>query len=746
MSGSRKTGKDFRLSHREGLERARGYLDLAGGVVVAIGADRRVEFVNSKACEVLGRAEDEVVGRDWFENFLPERLRDGAIEVFGRLMKGEVEASGHYENPVLRADGTERIICWRNTVLTDDEGRVVGTLSSGDDVTDLRGAIEELERYRAGLEEVVEDRAGELADANRRLAREVADRRSAQRELAKLGAAVEQSSSLVFITDTSGRIEYVNAMFESVTGFARREAAGMTPAEIVGQHNSYELAEGVDLVLRYDCCWRSLLKSRSRDGREWWGDAVLTPLKDDAGGTTNVLCLLEDVTEKKNSTERLEYLSNFDGTTGLTNRSHFIELLDEWIATEGAAEGRGAIFLLDIDQFKFISDTYGHGMGDEFLHRVGSLLKVTTRYVDSQFLAAQGRRSLLCRLSGDEFAVFVPGVDKVDAVVIAEQVRKGVEGFYQADVPCHLTASLGVALYPEHGTTTSELLTRADAAMYRAKDLGRNRFHFFSPEERDIEKMHSRLEWKECILSALKEDRFEAWFQPIQMLRDGEASHYEVLARMRDGEGGIVLPGPFIDIAERFGLVSSISRVIVEKAMRAQTALTRQGYPATLCVNVSGKELGDREFLYFIQSKIFETGADPERLVFEVTETASIVDLDLAIKSIRTLKSLGCRISLDDFGIGFTSFLYLREMEVDYIKIAGSFIKHLCDNLNDQLFVRAIVEVARGMDVKTIAEFVEDEKTVAKLKEFGVDFAQGFHIGEPAPMVSIPGDIRSKGA
>ncbi|MCC6503663.1 MAG: EAL domain-containing protein [Deltaproteobacteria bacterium] len=448
--------------------------------------------------------------------------------------------------------------------------------------------------------------------------------------------------------------------------------------------------------------------------------------------------LLEELSERKSSeSEQLVFLTHYDPVTGLFNRTHFIDLLNARLARPG--NGTGALLLLDIDQFKFISDSYGHGMGDEFLRRVAKLLQFNTRYLLSRVLKEEKDSLLISRLSGDEFAVFLPASGMVEAVEAAEYIRSAIECFYQPEMHCHMTASIGIALFPEHGRSVSELLTRADAAMYRAKDQGRNRFHLYSPEEREIEQMHMRLKWKENILAALKDDRFAPWYQPIMGLADNSVTHYEVLARMTDYDGSIVLPGPFIDIAERFGLVGAISRAIFTKAFNLQAALQKEGRPMRLCLNVSGKELGDREFLYFLRSSIFEKGLDPANLVFEITETASIHDLDKAMSFIAALKATGCHVALDDFGIGFTSFLYLREMQVDYIKIAGSFIKALDQNLNDQLFVKAITEVARGMGIKTIGEFVETDGILEHLRKFGVDYAQGYLIGRPAPAIIHPG-------
>lgn len=590
--------------------------------------------------------------------------------------------------------------------------------------------MDEFNKYKNSLEELVEVRTSELIESNKLLKDEIAERKRVEFELRKLTMAIEQSMNLVFITDALGTIEYINPMFEEVTGYKKAEAVGKTPWGLADGEPNQNNEETWKSIFTGEG-WQGTVRHRKKDGGYFWSKGVISPIKDEAGNISHYLAVYEDITEKRISRERIQYLAHFDGTTGLMNRSRFIELLSDWVTI---ADGKktGVLLLLDIDQFKFLSDAYGHGMGDEFLRRVAKLLQIIIRYVNSKFFNDSENEILLCRLSGDEFAVFMPDIGRVEAVEIAEQIRKGLEDFYQADVQCHLTASIGVALYPGHGKTATELLTKADAAMYRAKDLGRNRFHFYSPEERDIEQMHIRLKWKENILRALKEDRFEPWFQPILGLSDDKVKHYEVLARMREKDGSIILPGPFIDIAERFGLVSSIARVIIEKAMNIQAEESRKGRELTFCINLSGKELGDKELLYFLQSKIYEIGVNPANIVFEITETASINDLERAMGFLKTLKSMGCSLSLDDFGIGFTSFLYLKEMQIDYIKIAGSFIKNMDKNINDQLFVKAITDVARGMDIKTIAEFVEKDETVGLLRKYGVDYAQGYLIGRPS--------------
>lgn len=573
-------------------------------------------------------------------------------------------------------------------------------------------------------------------------------------------------TDMACITDSSGDILHLNTAFERLTGkdaswFMGRpfsllfeegeteKAAGFHSRAISGESFASELAlrgagrrselrhfpladskgqvQAVCVIARYDTAPKDieeLVQKRTEDLM-----------------SSNQKLLDEICESKKTDNEKLIFLTNYDPVTGLFNRQRFIELLGCRLERPGVEAG--ALLLLDIDQFKFISDSYGHGMGDEFLRRVAKLLQFNMRYLSSRLLKEEKDAVMLSRLSGDEFAVYLPSAGMVEAVEAAEYIRSAIECFYQSDMHCHMTASIGIALSPEHGRTASELLTKADAAMYRAKDQGRNRFHLYSPEEREIEQMHMRLKWKENILSALKDGRFTPWYQPIMGLADNKVTHYEVLARMTGLDGSIVLPGPFIDIAERFGLVGAISRDIFSKAFALQEELRKAGRPVRFCLNVSGKELGDREFLYFLKSSIFERGIDPGNLVFEITETASIGDLDKAMSFISALKEMGCHVALDDFGIGFTSFLYLREMQVDYIKIAGSFIKALDRNLNDQLFVKAITEVARGMGIKTIGEFVETGEILSYLKKFGVDYAQGYLVGRPAPSLLASSEIPS---
>ena len=473
-----------------------------------------------------------------------------------------------------------------------------------------------------------------------------------------------------------------------------------------------------------------MFKNKKKNGEFYWGNGVITPIKNEKGEITNFLAVQEDITEKKIAEEKAQYLAFCDELTGLLNRARFTELLNEWIRTWSSRES--VLLLLNIDGFKLINDIYGHGVGDSLLRRAtgilqGSLMEMSLPYIEDS------SEILMGRMGGDEFAVFLPHLNATEGMEVAERLRRNIEDLRLMNLDIRATASIGVVFYPEHGRTTKELFTKVDAALYRAKETGKNRCHLYNPKDKVLENIHLRFRQKISIQKALAEGRFAPWFQPLLSLADNKIHHYEALARMKDEEGNILLPGTFIDTAERFGLIGSIDRMITEKTMRLQAELSRKGRDLSFGMNLSGKELGDEELLLFLQSKITETGADPSRLVFEITETAAVHDLDKAVRFINDLKAMGCRFSLDDFGVGFTSFVYLREMHVDYIKIDGSFIRKLHENHNDQLFVRAITEVAKGMGIQIIAEFVEDERSLDLLREYGVDYAQGYLIGKPSP-------------
>ncbi|MFA7388614.1 MAG: bifunctional diguanylate cyclase/phosphodiesterase, partial [Thiohalobacteraceae bacterium] len=373
------------------------------------------------------------------------------------------------------------------------------------------------------------------------------------------------------------------------------------------------------------------------------------------------------------------------------------------------------------------NDTAGHAMGDDLIVQIAGVLKRFSRAED-----------LVARVSGDEFAMAFPDMD-------AEQAREKARAVLEAVAECrplhqgralNVSASIGLVAFPECGGDAVELLAKADTAMYAAKDAGRNRAKFFVEGDMSRERMGTQLAWKTRIVEALDNDLFELAFQPIAGLADGEVHHFETLVRMRDADGGKLMPGNFIPTAEQFGLIGAVDRCILSKALRYLAALPSEFAGVGISINLSGMSVGDDEVLALIESELQETGIDPKRVTFEVTETAACEQMVKAADFIARIRALGCCISLDDFGVGFSSFSYLKNLHVDTLKIDGSFIRDVLKNRDDQLFVKALVDVARGMGIRTIAEFVENAGTVEMLRRLGVDYVQGYYVGRPAKAIT----------
>ncbi|HXH02860.1 MAG TPA: bifunctional diguanylate cyclase/phosphodiesterase, partial [Candidatus Competibacteraceae bacterium] len=383
----------------------------------------------------------------------------------------------------------------------------------------------------------------------------------------------------------------------------------------------------------------------------------------------------------------------------------------------------GALLFIDLDQFKYINDTYGHQTGDEYLRQVSHHLRSALRKTDT-----------IGRLGGDEFGVILPKADAQQTAKVCEGLLKYLNSqeFIHDGRRTPFTASIGVALFPPHGDTASDLLAKADSAMYNAKDQGRNTFRIYE-ESIDAARMREKIHWESRIRQALAENRFQLYFQPIVDLYSGQISHYESLLRMLGDNNEVIGPGAFIGIAERFGLIRDIDHWVVANAMRAQGKSELFGRPVALTVNLSGRHFGSCEIVEVIRENTRKHKANPANIVFEVTETAAVENFTAACELIRSLREMGYRFALDDFGAGFSSFDYLKHLSVDYVKIDGSFVRNLAKDRVDRIFVNAIHDMAKGLGVKTIAEFVENAETVEVLKEIGVDYGQGYYFAKPGP-------------
>ena len=434
--------------------------------------------------------------------------------------------------------------------------------------------------------------------------------------------------------------------------------------------------------------------------------------------------IVRDVTDRKRVERELVHLANRDHLTGLYNRRSFEEELDNQVERVNRSGGHGAVLWFDLDNFKDINDSLGHGAGDEVLAGLANSLKEQLR-----------AGSMLARIGGDEFAVLLPVATEADAVGCAQRLVDDIgECALRLDGrSVRVTASVGVVVFPDHASTAGEILSRADLAMYRAKEAGSGQYCVYRPDEHWHSEVQARFDSSEQIEEALRSDRFVVYVQPVLDLASGEIDRHELLIRMEDAHGSLILPGEFLPVAERTGQIAAIDRWMVRRAIDLISMRTGPTEPCRLDVNLSGRAFDDAGLLPLIESELIRTGIDPALFGVEITETAAVSNIGRAREFIETLKALGCRVALDDFGSGFSSFYYLRNLPVDCLKIDGTFVQNLCTSREDQHVVRAIVELAAGFGINSTAEFVEDGMTLELLRRYGVTYAQGYHVAHPHP-------------
>jgi len=416
-----------------------------------------------------------------------------------------------------------------------------------------------------------------------------------------------------------------------------------------------------------------------------------------------------DITHRREFEQRLVHQAEHDSLTDLLNRRGFRRVLDAHMNGPGRVDG--AVLLLDLDHFKALNDLRGHRAGDEMLRRVGRVLSDSVRGADT-----------VARLGGDEFAVLLPHADVDQARATAGRLVNAVERE-------GISVSVGVAMLGAGIGGPEEALVAADLAMYDAKDAGRGRYALHDEEAESGSATRSRLEWVQRIRNALAEDRLLLHAQPIRDVRTDAVRHFELLLRLRDSDGTVAMPDAFLGVAEQFGLIADIDRWVMREAV---AILARhRGADLTFHVNLSGSSVGDPQMLDAIRTALAEAAVEPGRLVFEITETAAVTNLDQARTFAQELAALGCQLALDDFGAGFGSFVYLKQLPLHLLKIDGEFVRCCTSTPADRVILESLVHAAVGLQKQTVAEFVEDAATEDLLRALGVDFVQGYHVGRP---------------
>jgi diguanylate cyclase (GGDEF)-like protein/PAS domain S-box-containing protein len=664
--------------------------------ILMLDPDGRVESWNAGAERIKGYAAGEIVGEHFTRFYTPEDREAGLPE---RLLAaaredGRVDDEGWR----LRKDGSR---FWASVVIT-----------------------------------AMRDQAGELRGYGK-VTRDLTERHEAEQRLRaseeRFHAAFAHAPVGVALVGLRGkdrgRLIQTNAALGRIVGRAEGDLDDtmlMNLEHPDGRRVTRELLERVDSGHSI----RLEMRFVHRAGREIWVLVSSTPIPVPDGEPEYCVTQVLDVSDRKRFEGQLRYLADHDALTGLYNRHRFESELARVVAETQRYGRQNALLTLDLDGFKFVNDRLGHAVGDQLVQRIAGLLRDTVRSTD-----------IVARLGGDEFAIILQEAGEEDAIAISEKILESVR--HRAVVSrktglAKVTTSIGITIFDADCTLNAEeLVIEADVAMYDAKESGRDRFSVYDRATNRREVVSKRHSWLERIRSAIDEDRFVLHAQPIKGICANGIARYELLLRMPDDHGDLIPPGAFLYNAERFDLMGDIDRWVLAHAIGLLHEHTRAGNQISLNVNLSGKSMNDPQLAGDLEAMLAKHPVPADRLIIEVTETAAIVNIERARELAAELRALGCAFALDDFGAGFASFYYLKHLDFDYLKIDGEFIENLLDTASDQLVVKAVVEIARGLGTQTIAEFVGSDAAVELLRELGVDYGQGYHLGRPGPLELI---------
>jgi diguanylate cyclase (GGDEF)-like protein/PAS domain S-box-containing protein len=643
----------------------------------------RFMWVNRTLCTIAGMSKERLLGLGIESIASPEDGVAGRVGI-KRLLAGN-ESAYSTETRYERRDGSTVWVEVRVSLIRDERGGPLNFLAQVLDLT---------------------------------------ERKQGEEVRAHLAAIVESSEDAIVGQDLDGTIVSWNRGAERLYGYRATEVVGRPISVLVPEDRSGELEQILGRIRRGERIENLETVRKDRNGHWIAVSLSMSPVVAPDGRVSGVAAIARDITERKEFEAQLQFLADHDVLTGLINRRRFIYTLSHHIDLVNRYGPGGAVLILDLDNFKEINDTLGHRAGDETIRAASGVLNGRLRSSD-----------VLARLSGDEFAVLLAQADEEQARLLASDLLELLRQhpIFVAGRSVRITASVGVALFQPKDELDSEgLLASADVAMYQAKEAGRDQLAIYSRAPERQTQIEDRLSWPDRVRTALANGSMSLFLQPIKDLRSGHVSQWEALVRLREGDETI-LPGAFLGPAERSGLVIELDRWVVTNAIELIARQRRLGHDIRLEVNLSGRSVGDEELPATIAAMIAEHGIDADRLIFEVTETAAIANMADARGFAESLTRLGCQFALDDFGAGFGSFYYLKYLPLDFLKIDGDFIRKLKVSEVDQVLVRGMVEVARGLGVRTIAEFVEDQETLELLREYGIDYAQGFHVGRPEP-------------
>jgi diguanylate cyclase (GGDEF)-like protein/PAS domain S-box-containing protein len=680
--------------------------------VAVVGTDRDglITIFNRGAEELLGYTAEETVGRlNGIILLDPDEIQrrseaNGGGSAFLRSHKGERDEDIW---TYIRKDGTRIEVLLTIRANFDRFGEIEGFLSFGRDVSEMQKAevarAQAEERFRTAFEH------------------------------APIGLAITSLEG-----PQAGCWTQTNPALARILGYEPGELDGMSIDGVTHPEDRH-FTPGFLGELRGEQPIEIEKRFARKDGSYVWAYVSSTPVPSLHGGPASYsVTQVMDISERRHFEQQLRYMADHDPLTGLHNRRRFEAELERVLEVAQAHNEHAALLVLDLDGFKSVNDRFGHSVGDDLVTHIGGLLRRSVRKLD-----------FIARLGGDEFAIILRDCKLNQATEVAEKVLNTIRTLGVVVTPqgtARVTTSVGIALFrPGCSCDADELAVSADSAMYDAKADGRNGYAVYSSDGRRGA-VEERDSWFSRLRRALDEDRFVLFAQPIVPIYSAGLARYELLLRMLDDSGELVPPGAFLPNAERYDLIGEIDRWVLRRAITLLHQHARVGNDFSLSVNLSGKTMNDLELAGDLAEMLKENPIPPGRLVVEVTETAAIVNIERARELSKQLRQMGCLFALDDFGSGFSSFYYLKHLEFDYLKIDGEFIINLVSSATDQLLVQAVVDIARGLGTQTVAEFVGDDETVELLRQLGVDYGQGYHLGRPTAVQELLPQLPDPGA
>ncbi|CBL43830.1 hypothetical protein HDN1F_02470 [gamma proteobacterium HdN1] len=552
------------------------------------------------------------------------------------------------------------------------------------------------------------------------LTRDISERIEANMRVRQLSHAVEQSPLPIIITDINGHIEYANPAFSTVSGYSTDEVIGKNPRELQSKRTQESVYVELWQTLLKGQTWKGEFVNRRKNGEHYVARAIISPVRRPDGSVSHYVGITEDVTEKKRTEAHIHKLAHYDPLTGLANRVLLVDHFDSALALAQRHSLPLALMFMDLDRFKIINDTLGHSVGDEVLIHVAKQFKTSIRDEDT-----------VARRGGDEFVFIFPGINSQQARNVAQKLSRSIsEPFRSEHQELNITSSIGIAMYPDDGGDFETLARKADVAMYRAKQNGRNQFAFYTQEMQ----IHSLriLQLGNGLRHAIERNQLYLVYQPQICLERSEICGVEALVRWRHPEWGEISPGEFIPVAEETGAISQIGEWVLQTALQQAAEWVKRGLPAIkVAINLSALQFRNSNLPDRIQASLEEYQVPASQVELELTEGTAMEDPLGAIEMLKNLHALGIQIAIDDFGTGYSSLNYLKKFQVSKLKIDQSFVRDISVDQEDRAIVTTIIHMAESLGFRTIAEGVETHEQLTFLREHGCDEVQGYYFSKP---------------